>query len=232
MGLASKPAAPVKDQFAAVPLNQVKVGGLIGERFDLTWQGNILKLAVDRDFLGPFVQKKLNGNFIGLGTFTDSVVRFAFQNSNPQLLALKKHLVEMTAQAQEADGYVGLEPPSRRIREPWDIHEMSYIVYGLTSDYRLFVERRSLAIGRRIADYMIARLSGRLPDAVDHSHIYLEMIMTGFPRAMLTLYQVTGDARCQSKALMWSRCSRARSVRWSSCRGGRGCCAQSWPQTA
>jgi len=115
------------------------------------WKGYILKLDVDRDCLQPFVKKDSKAvpdGFVGLGTFTDSLVRFARYAGDSSLMALKNHVIDTTIGAQDADGYIGFNPPAKRIREAWDIHELNYIVYGLTTNYLLFNHQPSLTAAR------------------------------------------------------------------------------------
>jgi hypothetical protein len=185
----------VHPPFAPIPTNQVKIGGLIGERIECTWRGNILALDVDKDFLAAVFDKKFTGRFIGLGMFSDALVRLAFYTNEPALLALKKRVVATIVSQQEPDGYLGNITPEKRISKAWDIHALSYFIYALTSDYRLFGERASLEAARKAADYMVSRLAGKLPGAVDISTIHLAMLMTGFDRAMLALHAATNDQR-------------------------------------
>ena len=202
-GCAALPAMPaepaVSDSLIAVPANRVKVGGLLGDRMTAIWRGNILKLDVDKDFLAPFFDrsysKGITGGFIGLGTFLDALVRFAYHTGNPELLRLKKHVVSEILRAQEPDGYIGFYKPENRIRKAWDVHELNYVAFGLTTDYRLFGEAESLQCARRAADYMVRCIAGKMPGAIDASGIHMPMIITGFDRSMLTLYRVTGEQR-------------------------------------
>ena len=51
-----------------IPARDVKVGGLMGRRIELTWQNNLLAVNWDRDFLAPFLAKDSNpGAYIGFG---------------------------------------------------------------------------------------------------------------------------------------------------------------------
>jgi hypothetical protein len=61
MGLAfycSGSAASAADRLMRVDPREVKVGGEIGRRIDVTVQNNLLKLKLDEDFLKPFRQRK------------------------------------------------------------------------------------------------------------------------------------------------------------------------------
>lgn len=188
----------VEDPFKSLPVGDVRVSGLLGDRMQSVWKGNILSLKVDRDCLQPFLNKDgktVPDGFVGLGTFTDSLVRFAKYTGDSSLMALKNHVIDTTIRSQDADGYIGFNPPAKRIREAWDIHELNYIVYGLTTNYLLFNHQPSLTAARKAADYMVQGLSGKLPGAVDDSNIYLGLVVTGFDRTMLRLYQVTADKR-------------------------------------
>lgn len=52
---------------AVPPVAPVKVGGAIGERFQLTVRGNFMQLELEKDFFRPFEERKSKGAFIGLG---------------------------------------------------------------------------------------------------------------------------------------------------------------------
>ena len=188
-----------QDSLLPLPLNQVKAGGIIQDRIQAICRGNLLKLDFDGDFLKPFLDKShsahVPGGFVGLGTTTDALVRFAYYTGDPELLALKQRVLAGIASAQEPDGYIGFNPPARRIREVWDVHELHYIVYGLLTDYRLFGSGKSLAIARRAADYLVEGIAGKMPGAVNDSDIYMSLVITGFDRTMLAMYAATGDRR-------------------------------------
>jgi DUF1680 family protein len=75
----------------------------------------------------------------------------------------------------------------------WDIHEMGYLIYGLTTDYRLFHEKPSLDAARKLADYILARWAEK-PDW-DAGGLTVHMAVTGLERTMLTLSDATGDPK-------------------------------------
>ena len=182
--------------FGALPqridVRQVSVGGEIGRRIDVTVKNNLLKINVDRDFLKPF-RENSGGAYIGLGKLIDSAVRFAAHTGDREVIRLKNHLVEETIETQEDDGYIGIKPPGQRMWKLWDMHEMAYLVIGLTSDYELFGEERSLKAASALMDYLIRRWSaepGRF-----NPHITVFMAVTGLEEALLMLHDATGDKR-------------------------------------
>jgi hypothetical protein len=197
MGLAvycSGSAAPAADRWTRVDLRQVKVGGEIGRRIDVTVRHNLLKLNIEDDFLKPFRQRQAKDGFTGLGMLLDATVRLAAHTGNPQVLDLKRYLVQETIKTQEADGYIGMMAPGSRLWALWDIHEMGYLVYGLTADYEFFHERPSLDAARKLADYIITRWSAE-PQRQVGGEITTHMSVTGLERTLLTLAAASGDRR-------------------------------------
>jgi len=188
-------SAAAADKMASLDCRHVKVGGEIGRRIDVTIQNNLLKLNAEKDFLQPFRDKKAKGGFIGLGMLIDAAVRLAAYSQDPRAVELKKHLVAEAIRAQEPDGYLGMMAPASRMWELWDIHEMGYLIYGLTSDYRFFQQKESLAAARRLADYLLARW-GEKPDW-KAGGLTAHMAVTGLERTLLTLSDASGDAKCR-----------------------------------
>ena len=187
--------ARAADLFQPLEHRQVKLGGEIGRRIDLTVEGNLLKINVDGDFLKPFQEKKLQGGFVGLGMLIDATVRLAAYTGAPKVIALKRHLVTETIKTQEPDGYIGMVVPASRMWKLWDLSEMAYTVYGLTSDYRLFEEQASLAAARRLADYILARWTAEPQGDPTEGGVTMEMACVGLERAFLTLSEASGDTR-------------------------------------
>ncbi len=111
------------------------------------------------------------------------------------MIALKKHLVEETIKTQEADGYIGMMATPARMWRLWDVHEMGYIVFGLTSDYQYFGEKRSLAAARKAADYILRQWPTMPADWTRQTHVAVHEAVEGLDRAFLTLYRETEDRR-------------------------------------
>lgn len=189
------PAAGAADRFAALEPGQVQVGGEIGRRVDVTLRNNLLALDADRDFLAPFREKSRKGGYIGLGKLIDAAVRLAAYSKDPQAVALKEHVVDEAIAAQEPDGYLGILRPDARVWELWDIHEMSYLIYGLASDHRYFGREKSLGAARKLADFVIARWSADPERKPGDGRITVHMAVTGLENAMLALHACTGDGR-------------------------------------
>jgi len=181
------------DVLHRLDVRQVQLGGLVGQRARLTVENNLLRLEVDGHFLRPFREKKADEGFVGLGMLIDAAVRLAAYTNDPRVLDLKRRLIREAISCQEPDGYLGMLSPKGRMWNLWDIHEMGYLVYGLTSDYRLFQEKASLVAARKLADYLLARWPER-PNW-EAGGLTVHMAVTGLERTMLTLADVTGEPK-------------------------------------
>ena len=184
------------NELTPLDLRQVKVGGEIGRRIDATCNNNLLKLKIDEDFLAPFQTKasKVEG-YVGLGKTIEASVHFAAYTKNNKALALKKHLVDETINSQLPDGYIGIMAEDARMWHVWDIHEMAYIISGLTADYHYFGEKTSLEAASKLADYILQRWSTMPSDWPRQTHYITDFVTMGLDHAILSLYQETGEQR-------------------------------------
>jgi DUF1680 family protein len=190
------------DALAYKPIDghQVRVGGWIGQRMELTWKKNLLALDWDGDFLRPFLEKQgKGGEYVGMGKTLDGLVRFASHTKAPELLALRRHVLDTLIGSQEADGYLGAYQPGKRIAPTWDVHEQAYVLFALVSDWRLFQEKPSLAAAVRLGDHLVRELSDiplpRVFNEPTQANLALELTMLGLDRALLALYRETQDRR-------------------------------------
>ncbi|GAB4129525.1 beta-L-arabinofuranosidase domain-containing protein [Thermopirellula anaerolimosa] len=188
------PAADVDPVWRQPGLQDVRLeGGEIDRRVAVTIEGNILKLNTEDDFLRPFRQRNASGGYVGLGKLIDSVVRFAAHTQDPRLIELKRKLIAEATATQEPDGYIGIMKPEARMWGLWDVHEMSYIVYGLTSDHQFFGEESSLDAAERLADYIMNRWQAAPERKPGGGDITVYMAVTGLENAFLALSRQTGD---------------------------------------
>jgi len=182
-------------EWMAAPVSEVAVGGEIGRRITSTVENNLLVADLEGAFLEPFLKRDEESGYIGLGKTIDACARLAAHTGNEKLIARKKEIVSKLLASQEADGYIGLMRPGARVRKLWDVHEMSYIVLGLTSDYALCGEQASLAGARKLADFLVARLTAEPPVKIEPDDLNPIMGTTGLDESMLYLTAVTGDTK-------------------------------------
>lgn len=183
------------DTLVPVDIRDVAVGGEIGRRIEITVHNNLLQLDTDKDFLAPFRAKSAKDGYIGLGKLIDATVRFAAHTESPQVMALKNRLVDETIKTQEPDGYIGIMGSPDRMWKLWDVHEMCYLVLGLTSDYQYFGQQRSLAAARKLADYLLEHWSAMPADWQQQTHLAVHMATIGLERSLLALWRETDDPR-------------------------------------
>ena len=170
------------------------MGGEIGRRIDVTINNNMLVLNTEQ-FLAPFRVKRDTCVYIGLGKLINAAVEFAAYSKNEKSMTLKKHLVDEIIKAQLPDGYIGVMAEPVRMWSWWDIHEMGYIIYGLTSDCHYFGEKRSLEAACKAADYLLKHWSEMPAGWPQSTGVALDLTVIGLDRTMLTLYRETGHRR-------------------------------------
>jgi hypothetical protein len=195
LAIISPPAVGADKPFASLDLRQVKLGGEIGRRVDVTIQNNLLKLDPDKDFLKSFREKKSSDGFIGLGMLIDSAVGLAAYSGDAKAVQRKKYLIDEALKTQEPDGYLGMFRPEARMWALWDIHEMAFIIHGLLRDHELFGEKRSLEAAKKVADYIVTRWSAEPDRKPGGGEITVHMAVTGLEPALLWLYRATGERR-------------------------------------
>lgn len=192
----------VQDVLYPVDIHNVKLGGEIGRRVDVTMNNNIKKLHLDKNFISHFQEKTgpaVAGSFIGMGMLIDATTRFAAYSADPEMISLKNEIIDKVIGAQLDNGYSGFYRPERRLwdrqagSDNWDIHEMAFIIDGLITDYQLFGSERSLEAAVKTADFIISQWDG-MPDHYDEI-VDMHVLDTGIDWAILKLYKVTGDKR-------------------------------------
>ena len=191
-------AAHAGDVLTPLDLRQVKVGGEMGRRINLTVKKNLLAINIEKDFLPPFRAKASGRNsYIGLGKLIDGAVRFAAYTKDENVITLKNRLIKETIKTQDPDGYIGTMNPKARFVQPWDIHEMGYIIYGLTSDYHFFGEKKSLDAARKLTDYFLRRWPELPADWPLENGKGVSKLLgtTGFEHNLMALYRETSDRR-------------------------------------
>ena len=193
----STAASPTVDQLTPLDLQQVKVEGEIGRRVDNTIYKNFLKLDIDNVFLPPLKARNAKEGYIGLGKTVDAAVRFAVYTNDPDVLAMKKHIVDEVIKLQDPDGYIGMLKPEKRVWGSYDIHEMSYMALGLTADYKFFGEKASLEAARKLLDFIITRWQAE-PDRIpglDGTRARMYGVTTGLEGALLAFYEQTKEQK-------------------------------------
>ena len=191
-------AAPAPDRdWRTAPPGTVRLAGTLGEKFNLSVYGNFMKLDLTNGFFRPFVERKAEHGFIGLGKLADAAVRYAKHLNDPQVTARKEAIIDFIVANQLPDGYTGYLKPESRLREHWDIHEMGFIIQGLVADWELFGNAAALEAAKRNAAYVMDRWS-EMPDNWEITYLTDRETTLGFGFGLARLYAATKDERYRS----------------------------------
>ena len=182
---------------AQAPRPNVRIGGEIGAKFETCLRGNVLKLDLEKDFFPPFLERKSDSGFIGLGKHADAAVHFAANTGDPAAIAHKEKVIGFIIEHQLPDGYTGFFREDARLNKLWDIHEMGFIVQGLMSDWELFGNRAALDAAKRNVDYVLDRYTRMKPNW-EFDFITDRETMLGFGFGVARLYAATKDEKYRS----------------------------------
>ena len=187
-------AAAAAVAVGAVEKPLVRLGGYIGERFDVCLKGNVLKLDLEKDFFAPFIARDRSGGFVGLGKHADAAVHYAWNTKDPAAIAHKEKVIGFIIANQLEDGYTGCHAEAYRLSKLWDIHEMGFIIQGLLSDWELFGNRAALEAAKKNVDYVIGRWK-TMPDNWEMTYITDRETTLGFGFGTARLYAATKDEK-------------------------------------
>ena len=183
------------DELTPVNLGDIKVKGEMGRRIDGMLSNNILKVDIEKDFLLSFVNGKQEAkSFVGIGMMIEALVQYEqYTHGDPEVVKLKKHILETLSSKQDDDGYIGFlyGPIPERMCKYWSIHELSYINQGFVSDYLAFKNEDSLGTATKAADFLINNWADR--SCIGQSWHKTQFI--GLATAMIWMYNATGQQK-------------------------------------
>lgn len=190
-------SATPAEEWRTLPLDAIRLGGVLGHRIDITVTNNLLKVDPDATFLDYFRNRGSRAyksiGYAALGKFVEANVLLAKHTGNPELIARKNYLVAETLKTQEADGYIGAYLEGR-LDKTWDAHEIAYIITALMADWEEFGNAAALDGAKKLADYVLRNWKN-LPDDWGQTWCNEPMYVIGQCQALLRLYAATGDRR-------------------------------------
>jgi uncharacterized protein len=178
-----------------VPSQNIKAGGEIGRRIEMTLDHNLLALDVEKDFLEPLRKREWEHGYIGLGGLIDASVRLSVYTNDPRIVALKNRLIAEAINSQESDGYIGYLKAGHRVWGLWDFQECAYIVYGLAQNYRFYPDDASLSSAKRLADYLIAGWNSSPQKVFGSGDLSVQLALGGVDNSLLALFEATNDSK-------------------------------------
>ncbi len=183
-----------KHNWSKVDLREIKVRGEIGRRIDMSIYGNLLKIELENQFLDHFRSKVRHDDSVGTGKLIEYAARFAAYTRDPEVLKLKKYVVDELLKTQDPDGYIGCLRNDSRLWGYWDLAETGFILLGLATDHHYFGEKRSLEAARRAADFIIDNWK-TMPEGWETAYISGTAAAVGLCWGMEAVYNETGDRK-------------------------------------
>jgi len=159
---------------------EVKVGGEVGRRLEVTAEKMVHHTDVEKTFVRHFRTRRDKpeepGGFAGYGMFLDALVKAAAHGIGGQeTIAFKEKLLKELPSLVAADGSFSMYKNEVGY---WDSHEVSYLIQAVARDYQWFGTASSLELAKRLADSFIVRKA---------------TVTIGTEMAFVLMAEVTGD---------------------------------------
>jgi DUF1680 family protein len=165
----------------------------MGRRIRLTYENNIDKLDVDTHLLNHFRERESEGGYVGLGKLMDACILYSLCSGDPAIEEKKEYLVNTAIQCQEDAGYIGKVKNGNRMFSgaTWDIHEMSYIIYSLSQNYRYYRDKESLTSAENAAKFIMSHWAEKPQGWQEKINVAETVALTGWEEALVNLYDLT-----------------------------------------
>ena len=176
-------SATVAGGFVPFAPGEVKVGGEVGRRMEITADKLMHHVDIEQVFMRHFRNRKDKpeawGGFTGWGMTLDAIVKAAAHGiGGAEMKAFKEKWVAETISTQTPDGAISFFTPDHV--GMWDSHEQAYLIQALCHDCQWAGNKAALESARRLGDYLVARGRG---------------VNLGLETAFVMLYRATGDER-------------------------------------
>jgi uncharacterized protein len=198
-GLAVEGTVKVADVCNLLEPGAVRLGGLLGERYDANLQNRLLRADED-ELLGGFRHRPGSQAWIGehVGKWLHAASLSCANRPEPLLRAKIDRVVEELLKTQEPDGYLGTYLPDKRWGmypdADWDVWVHKYCLVGLLADYQFSQRKESLEAARRIGDLLVATFGpGKRSLLAAGNHV--GMAATSVLEPMVLLYRATGEQK-------------------------------------
>jgi len=201
LGAMPAPAEPlprvkdaVADRFVSAPLEQQKIGGLLGERMHINLEKRLLAIE-ENAVLAGFRKRPGEQEWIGehVGKYLDAAANTYRFTHDARLKTQMDRIALALIATQEGDGYLGTYTDDQRWTS-WDVWVHKYDLIGLLAWYRLTGDERALTASRRIGDLLIATFQTGKVDMIATSD-EAGMAATSVLEPVCQLYRFTGDER-------------------------------------
>lgn len=173
---------------------QVQLSGYLGARVEKSERARLLQVDED-DLLDAFERRDVEhqawqgehaGKFLHAGTLAWS------SSGDAALKAKLDRVVARLLKTQEADGYLGTYPSSKRWTG-WDVWAHKYDLLGLLTYYRYTGDSQVLGACKRIGDLLCATFPAR--KSIIKAGEHMGMAATSVLEPIVLLYRATGDVK-------------------------------------
>ena len=184
----------IKDLFVPAPLDQQRLGGLLGERIRLNLDSRLLA-ADETALLGGFQNRSLASPRAGehVGKFLDAASLAWAYSGHERLKTVLDRVAAALIASQLPDGYLGTYPEDQRWTR-WDVSVHSHVLAGLLSYYQVTGHRPALEAARKIGD-LLTRTFGPTQRDLIKSGAHLGLAATGVLEPVCLLHRHTGQER-------------------------------------
>ena len=197
-GSAQRGSAVISDRFTPLPPGNVRFSkGLLADRFDVNEKVRLLHVDED-DLLDCFERRdQPHQDWQGehVGKFLHAAT-LAWKSTGDESLHKKiVRVAERLMRTQEADGYLGTYPDSKRWTR-WDVWVHKYDLLGLLTYRQYTGDARALTACTRIGDLLV-RTFGTKPGQKDINLAgeHVGLAATSAMEPMVILYRATKDRR-------------------------------------
>ncbi len=207
------PRRPVADALTPLPLGDVRLGGTLGKKLDLSIRNRIFAQNPEA-LIEPFRHRAERScwqtEFWGKWFLSAAAAcEYTGGRSSPAFPRLAQSVRELLA-TQTADGYIGNYAGASHL-EGWDVWGRKYTLLGLLAWYDLAGDPSALRGARALADHLLREVGPNAADIVTLG-LYRGMAASSVLEPMVGLYHRTGDER-------YLRFAEYIVERWSSSKG-------------
>lgn len=192
-------SAKVADKATPLSPDQVRLGGLLGNRYSASHARRLLRVD-DNEMLEGFENRPGSqawiGEHVGKWMHAASITWAATQD--PALRAKLDRVANRLMDAQEPNGYLGTYLPDHRFGlhpgADWDVWVHKYNLLGLLTYYQYTRDQRALRCCQRMADLLIQTFG---PDtkSINAAGTMVGMAATSVLEPITLLYRITKDSR-------------------------------------
>ena len=184
----------MKDRLYCIPLQDIHLGGYLGERIDLCIRNSIMARNPGH-LVEPFRRRDerqcWQTEFWGKW-FTSAADAYSYTQDSRWLEVLRKSVSELL-DTQTEDGYIG-NYANRHHLEAWDIWGRKYTLLGLLAWHGIAEDSSALDAARRLANHLLGEVGPDETNIVKTGN-YRGMASSSVLEPMTLLYPLLRDER-------------------------------------